>query len=562
MKKIIITLCIALSLCIFAGAVDFDGYIVKIKENPASVMTSVSLMCNDAYLFSEMDDEQVVDMFAESVPNTEKIASRHLLIKASDRESLQTLIDLGVVESFEEDILMDLFGYDVTTNPSYSNQKWYLDYINADFAWNAGIYGDGVKVGVIDSGIYPNNDIKPNLHPGENFVIPEGETTVPNPEDTVDTVSHGTAVAGIIAAACNDLSTIGVSFESLVVPLKTTTSAGKVSTSAAISAIYDAVDYYGCSVINMSFGTANRSDNFENAINYAINNGLIVVAATGNFGNTSPGEGIDVNPIIYPAYYDNVIGVANAEIYGDSLRIKASSGYNDRVDIAAPGSSIVALSNSDNSTATVSGTSFSTPMVSAAAALVKSVKPTIGQLEFIDLLNRSANSSYITNSGQSTDKWGAGLLDIEALLKLVYENEEYIISNVNTLNNNSYVCVTNLTDTYKDDCMVVITEYDTEGAASKTEKLTLSIAASSSKEVSLTSLGFTDKAVVRKYLPGDVNGDGTVNIRDASAILRYCGNYSVTVVEAALDVNGDGSVNVRDASSILRYCAGYDVVLH
>lgn len=561
MKKILGLLFAALVLCVGISAYEFDGYIVKIKENPLSQM-SASTMCTNAYLFSEMDDEQAVDLVSESIPNTEKIASRHLLIKANDEETLQTLIDLGIVESYEEDILMDLFGYDVTANPEYLQQKWYLDYINADFAWNAGIYGDGVKVGIIDSGIYPNKDIKPNLHPGANFVIPDGQTTVLNPSDTVDTVSHGTSVAGIIAAACNNLLTVGVSHNALVVPLKTTTPEGKVSTSAAVRAIYDATDYYGCSVINMSFGTTAKSESLESAVNHAINNGLIVVAATGNFGNISPGEGIEVNPIIYPAYFDNVIGVANAEISGNSLRIKSSSGYNDRVDIAAPGTSIYALSNGDTSTSTVSGTSFSTPMVSAAAALVKSVKPSIGQLEFIDLLKRSADASYIASSRQSTEKWGAGLLDIEALIKLVYENEDYIISDIHTLNDNSYICVTNLTSSYKNDCMVVVTEYDDDGNAVKTEKMTLGIGASASMEVSLTNLGFSENAVVRKYLPGDVNGDGDVNIRDASAIVRYCGNYSVNVVEAALDVNGDGSVNIRDASSILRYCAGYDVELN
>ena len=85
------------------------------------------------------------------------------------------------------------------------------------------------------------------------------------------------------------------------------------------------------------------------------------------------------------------------------------------------------------------------------------------------------------------------------------------------------------------------------------------------KNISLDQYGFSENvnvSVTTDYIPGDVNGDGSINNRDASAVLRYLAGYSVTLVESALDVNGDGSVNNRDASAILRYLAGYAVELH
>jgi len=64
------------------------------------------------------------------------------------------------------------------------------------------------------------------------------------------------------------------------------------------------------------------------------------------------------------------------------------------------------------------------------------------------------------------------------------------------------------------------------------------------------------------YLPGDINGDGKVNNRDAARLLQYLAGWDVEVVEEALDANGDDKVNNRDAARILQYLAGWDVELN
>jgi len=64
------------------------------------------------------------------------------------------------------------------------------------------------------------------------------------------------------------------------------------------------------------------------------------------------------------------------------------------------------------------------------------------------------------------------------------------------------------------------------------------------------------------YMPGDINGDGIVNNRDAARLLQYLAGWDVEVVEEALDANGDGNVNNRDAARILQYLAGWDVTLY
>ena len=67
--------------------------------------------------------------------------------------------------------------------------------------------------------------------------------------------------------------------------------------------------------------------------------------------------------------------------------------------------------------------------------------------------------------------------------------------------------------------------------------------------------------VVPAYLPGDINGDGSVNNKDVTRLFRYVSGWDVEVVEAALDVNGDGSVNNKDVTRLFRYVSGWDVVI-
>lgn len=67
---------------------------------------------------------------------------------------------------------------------------------------------------------------------------------------------------------------------------------------------------------------------------------------------------------------------------------------------------------------------------------------------------------------------------------------------------------------------------------------------------------------VQIYLPGDINGDGEVNNKDASRLFQYMTGWNVEVVEAALDVNGDGKVNNKDATRLFQYLSGWSVEIH
>ena len=549
MKKIYLTLVLSVLLALGCFAGEFDGYIVTVKENTIENMSSVSLF-SGTRLLSDLDDSDVVKLISEEMDSVEEINSEHMLIKVDSMEAVQELIDLGIVESYEEDRLLYLFDYDVTLNPEYNNQKWYLDAINADFAWNAGIFGNDVKVAVIDSGVNAHDDIKRNIIPGKNYVSGFAETY------TDDNSNHGTSVASIIASECNNLATVGISFKTKIVPLKVTNDS-TVNTSLVLKAIYDAVNFYECDVINLSFGDTDYSTSLYNAIKEAIDNNVIVVAAAGNWGNTYTGY-------VYPASYPEVVSVANVQKTSNGFSVNDTSQKNDMVDIATPGTSIYTILNSGN-LGTQNGTSFSCPMVSATAALAKSVDPDITQSEFEALVKASANKSYIASSGQDSNAWGAGMLDIESLFRTMYKGEKCLVSKNIIINDEAVVYITNLSETAPlEGCTVIITEYELDGGlVSKSIPLTLS--AGQNYRLSLTDNGFSSAAqinVVCDHIPGDVNGDGEVSLRDASVIMRKLAGYDVIAVDAALDVNGDGEFSLRDASVILRYLAGYDVVLN
>ncbi len=556
MKRILILLVVLMLLSVSCFAADFDGYIVKLKDNTVQNLVNASVFSEGAGLFSDMADDEVASLLADEFDEVSEINADHLLLKAESLDAVDALVEMGVVEYYEEDVYLELFTNDVEANERFENQ-WYLDYINASYAWDLGVYGEGVNVGVVDSGVYKHDDLVANLLEGINYNDTEGTTC--NTDNVYDGDGHGTTVAGIIAAECNDIGHVGIAFKSKVVPLRVINSQGKVSTSDAADAVYDAVDIYGCQVVNLSFGSYKQLTTLYDAIMYAINRNVIVVAAAGN--NALKEEEGMVNRPQYPAYYEEVISVANACKDGDGLSIFSTSTYNDGVDIAAPATSIDTLING-NGYKSRSGTSFSSPMVAAAAALAKSVNPSITPAAFTNLIKSTADTSYIASSGKSLEHWGAGLLDIEAMMKVLIGNSAPFASDVVEVDGEDVVYITNTNSTpgaTSDRLVVSISDYDSEGTYLGTTTERITVARGETVAFSLTQLGISSNAVVEvKYdrVPGDATGEGEVNVSDATAILLYIAkNYPADFDATLYDVNGDGSVNVSDATAILLYIA-------
>jgi subtilisin family serine protease len=151
---------------------------------------------------------------------------------------------------------------------------------------------------------------------------------------------------------------------------------GAGSTYGVAQGIIWAADH-GAKVINLSLGNYADANFLHDAIRYAFDKDVIIVAASGNDNTSQPG---------YPAAYPEVLAVAAT----DENKNRASfSNYGDYIDVAAPGVGI-ASTYPGNQYAALSGTSMASPHVAALAALIRSVNPTLKNTEVMDIIRQTA----------------------------------------------------------------------------------------------------------------------------------------------------------------------------
>lgn len=295
--------------------------------------------------------------------------------------------------------------------------------IDAYFPHDKGYAGDGITVGVIDTGVAPHSDLtKPN-----NRIV-GFKDLVNERNNPYDDNGHGTHVAGIIAG--NGFSSkgkyMGVAPKANILAIKALDENGGGNTSdiiAALSYIVETKDKYNTKIINISLGTpANSScdkDPLCKAVDMAIKAGLTVVAAAGNSG---PSEGT----ILSPGTNRNGITVGAVDDRGtsdssdDTIAPFSSRGPTleglMKPDIVAPGVNIRSLSNIKlDSYSTLSGTSMATPLVSGSVALLLNKDKNLKPHEIKEKLMKSCIDLKSTQEMQ-----GSGMLN----LKLLFNDEK------------------------------------------------------------------------------------------------------------------------------------------
>jgi hypothetical protein len=325
----------------------------------------------------------------------------------------------------------------------YAAQQWYLQQDNAWTHWPVMPHLKAVRVAIIDSGIDASHpEFKGRIAGGISYVKGSWRT---------DSCGHGTFIAGEIAAnPSNGIGIAGIAFNATLLIAKVVQGDCGVSTSGEVKAIRWAVDH-GARVINLSIGGVRDPQDLdvdsyspaeEAAIEYAWSKGVLVVAAVGNStqAGTTPWPYAD-----YPAALPHVLGVGAIRENG------AVPDYSDRdkqyVDIVAPGGPIfstiprnlidasisgcahVAYSNCGPSEFRAGiGTSFAAPQVTAAAALMLGVDPSLTPAQIEWILERTATDSSPSTGCQacpigrdSLTGWGA--LDIAAALERVSSPE-------------------------------------------------------------------------------------------------------------------------------------------
>ncbi|MCX6714633.1 MAG: S8 family serine peptidase [Candidatus Uhrbacteria bacterium] len=275
------------------------------------------------------------------------------------------------------------------------------------------------------SGDHKDNDhngYEDDVH-GWDFVDgdsdPSPDVSDPNADDTI--VSHGTLLAGIIAAQANNgKGIVGIAPNTKIMPLRILDSHGKGTTAEEKDAITYAVKN-GADVINLSLASLKPDDQLQQVIEWAVDQGVVVVAAVGNDASD-----LDRDPT-FPACFDtrigknSVIGVAALDQAGKKAAF--SNDGTNCVDIAAPGVNIFGAVYHDDSNLLYStsygspfeGTSIAAPMVSAAVARLRSAYPLLTPNQIRLSLMLSADP-ILQEPLEERKRLGAGSLNIERAL--------------------------------------------------------------------------------------------------------------------------------------------------
>jgi thermitase len=239
-----------------------------------------------------------------------------------------------------------------TPDDVYFDNQWGMKKVEAPAAWDVTKGSSTIKIAVLDTGVdLDHPDLASKILNAINFT---------SSATADDVYGHGTHVAGIAAASINNgIGVAGLGYSASIISVKVLGDSGSGYYSWIASGIIWAADN-GAQVINMSLGGPSASSTLQDAINYAWNKGVVVVAAAGNSGSSAP---------FYPAYYTNCIAIAATD---SSDKLASWSNYGDWVDVAAPGVSIYSTLIG-SSYGYKSGTSMASPHAAGLAALVYTV---------------------------------------------------------------------------------------------------------------------------------------------------------------------------------------------
>jgi subtilisin family serine protease len=290
--------------------------------------------------------------------------------EGAEEQVAAALMKTGLFTYVEPDYIATAATTLTPNDPNFSSQ-WHLASINAPSAWSITTGAAGAPIAIIDSGVDSTHpDLSSKLVAGWNFVT--------GTSNTADDYGHGTAVAGVAAAATNNgIGIAGVSWNNPIMPLVVIDSTGSASYSNIDSAIQYAADH-GARIINISLGGPSSSSALQSAVNYAWSKGAVIFAASGNSSTSTP---------MYPAACTSVVAVSGTEPNGT---LASFSDYGSYIDLAAPGDSIL-TTMSGGGYGYWEGTSFSSPIVAATAALALSVKPGLSASALVNLLEQNAD---------------------------------------------------------------------------------------------------------------------------------------------------------------------------
>ena len=526
-----------------------------------------------------------LETYEEEYLSTNSVSSESVTYVAKIRgdveKTCREMEKLDGVTYAEPNYLLETYGY--TTPVELSNtsglyptwEKWYLeDIMNIPAAWEKyQTCGEGVTVAVLDNGYYLEaSDFPTNLWDDGNGN--HGWNTANNTSDISPAMKpdgtalndsvHGSNVAGVIGMASNGANGIGAAFGAELMLIKVasdnyTSSDTKTKiTSAAVASGINYARVYGADVINMSLGIlSSYPTTIKTAIDAAYSAGVVLIASAGNNATGT------ATALSYPAAASNVIGVMAID-KTDTSSLTDFSNYDENggayYDVAAPGYAVLGCGIEAGKFSLLSGTSQSSPLVAACAALYLSVYPDRSVDDVYNSIRNSATKTVTSNSNVYIKQtYQYKILDAVELLdfgEIKPEIEFNLSTTIIHEPKTGYIYGLN------------------EGYASISDYITVTEGTGTTEFVP-TALGNGTGSVLNVYtlsgelyktytviIFGDVNGDCIADGHDAvitDCIANNFGEYSDCIKYAA-DVDFDGTVDQSDVQLIAGYAIGTDFV--
>lgn len=255
-------------------------------------------------------------------------------------------------------------------------QQWALRDIHAYEAWDITTGGD-ITIAILDTGVSPSHpDLSKKLLRGHDFF--NGD------DDPSDDEGHGTYTAGVAAASSNNgVGIAGICWGCKILPVKVLGSRGQGDDATIAEGLRWAVDQ-GVRIISMSLGGPEDTQVMRDAVGYAHDHNVLVIAASGN----GQAEGNLPN---YPAAYPSVLAVSATNSTDGVTGFSTTGSF---VDIAAPGVglwSTLWTPRDGNTYGVANGTSASCPHVAGAAALALTLRPDLSADQLAEVLEAAAD---------------------------------------------------------------------------------------------------------------------------------------------------------------------------
>jgi hypothetical protein len=291
---------------------------------------------------------------------------------------------------------------------------------NAISAYNAGATGQGVKIGIVDSGI------NPNLAEFTGRIDPSSGDVAGN-RGVSDQGGHGTAVAAVAAAGRNGINTMGVAFDATIIsqraddPGSCTGDGGCSFLDSAIARGIDAARVGGARVINMSLGGSSPGSTLLSAMQRAVNAGIVLVISAGNDGETSVGNNPDPFALSPANYFPGMVIIAGSVGVDSRLGVDVNqiSVFSNKAGAGA-NSYLMAQGFKDRAPDETGtnylwdGTSFSAPTISGAVALLAQAFPNLTGAQIVNILFTSADD---LGAAGIDNIYGRGRLNIASAMQ-------------------------------------------------------------------------------------------------------------------------------------------------